>query len=291
MSTVKEEKIEKYLRNLMSENEKAAFQFELLRDKALREEVNDMRILQKTLASQGGGAASKSGTDFRPLLILGLFTLLIIAFLLFRSFGETTQAEITPPSTEKKSIEAQEGNIEEEVKPGNEETNLPVRPAENESTEEEKRDIEKIIEEQSPEKVEEREVTQPIALADPADLVPNPYFEQMSTGTRGSNITIEPVSPLPNAVLKWQKNSFILPFSGAISYNGTAPNISLLIFDNKKSSSENWNYLKKVSLRLDESSKTYSAKPNLQLKRGLYYYYLEDQDTEMPILVGKFEVK
>lgn len=290
MSTVKEEKIEKYLRNLMSENEKAAFQFELLRDKALREEVNDMRILQKTLASQGGGAASKSSTDFRPLLILGLFALPIIAFLLFRSFGDTTQAEVPPTSTEQ-SIDTQEGNIEEEVKPGNEEINPPVKPAEDESTEQEKTDIEKIIEEQSPEKVEEREVRQPIALADPADLVPNPYFEQMSTGTRGSNITIEPVSPLPNAVLTWQKNSFILPFRGAISYNGSAPNISLLIFDNRKSSSENWNYLEKVSLSLDENSKTYSAKPNLQLKRGLYYYYLEDQDTEMPILVGKFEVK
>ncbi|MGK0363973.1 MAG: hypothetical protein ACI85O_001027 [Saprospiraceae bacterium] len=35
----------------------------------------------------------------------------------------------------------------------------------------------------------------------------------------------------------------------------------------------------------------FSVRPTLQVKRGLYYYLIEDAETEMPIKVGKFEVR
>jgi len=49
MNITNDERIEKYLLNKMTESEKSAFQFELMQDQNLREEMKNLRRLQKTL--------------------------------------------------------------------------------------------------------------------------------------------------------------------------------------------------------------------------------------------------
>ena len=38
-------------------------------------------------------------------------------------------------------------------------------------------------------------------------------------------------------------------------------------------------------------NRRYSARPKLNVKRGLYYYLIENEETEEPVLTGKFEMK
>ena len=49
MNITNDERIEQYLLNRMTESEKSAFQFELMQNRDLREEMKSLRRLQKTL--------------------------------------------------------------------------------------------------------------------------------------------------------------------------------------------------------------------------------------------------
>lgn len=277
MSTANEEKIERYLRNTMSESEKSAFQFELMRDKSLREELAMMRRLQKALVAESRRPA-QGGSRWSPWWLLTLF-LLPAAYFFFNGENETTLPS-TEPIEKVVPPTSPEDKKEEEKK---EEEELPI---------EEEKSIEDILKpSQKEDKSTEAEIKQPIALADPADLVPNPLFEQMMTGVRSNQMIINSNSPNKNATLKWQQNLSIT-FQGEIE-TGEKPILNLLIFSNKKEDYENWNYFVQTAATIEKTDAgfTYFAQPTLSIKRGLYYYILENEETEEPVLTGKFTIK
>ena len=258
MST-QSDRIEQYLRNTMTEDEKSAFQFELMQDKNLQEEVKAMRIVQKTVIAESRGKAS-AGFNYRPLAYAATILLLVGAFFYYNQKKEEIIVDTDPPT----EISPNHNNPEDN-------TTIPSGP-----------------EEKDP------EVSNPIALADPVDLVSNPLFEKMTTGVRGGDLEMNPISPAKNTVLSWKKEGFVLPFTGKIStkYEAT-PTLNLLIFSNKKVDYQNWKFLKKEPLIIKPSGIdfNYSARPKLQVKRGLYYYLIENEETEETVFWGRFEVK
>ena len=280
MST-QSDRIEQYLRNTMTEEEKSAFQFELMQDKNLREEVKAMRIVQKTVIAESRQKAA-TGFNYRPLAYAAAVLLLLGAFFFLSKKSDDRIADDVPPKeTETLPITPNDTSTEEE--------GIVVE-------EKEEKKLEDVINEgvkNKKEAVKEKPIQQ-IALADPIDLVPNPLFEQMTTGVRGGDIEIKAISPVKDAVLTWQEGAFVLPFRGIVNTDDeAAPTLNLLIFSNKKADFEEWKYLEKVSLKIEKSAAgfRYSARPKLNVKRGLYYYLIENEDTEEPVLTGKFEVK
>ena len=278
--TTPNEKIERYLLNRMTETEKAAFQLELLQDDGLRNEVKMMRRLQKTLvAEQRMAKQSRPSSNWKwwlPLLLLPL-----VGFY----FWNTTSVEprMTP-----------------EI-PVPESTDTPVlTPAV-----EDIKPVEKIPEiENSPEKsskkIPEKSV-QPkdsvvkkpkiYAGADPIDLVPNPLMEQMMTGVRSNDFKITLNSPGSNGKIKWQKAGTALTFAGEIeTEQSNSPRLNLLIFSNKKEDFENWNYLQSIALKTTKTDTGFRFSNQVELisKKGLYYYLIENADTELPVFTGKF---
>ncbi len=275
------ERIEQYIRNTMTESEKSAFQFELMQDKNLREEVKAMRIMQKTVIAESRGKVS-AGFNYRPLAYAATILFLVGAFFYFNQketevivdnpvkINNSPSVKLPNDTTIGDEGVASQGNEEESI---NDDTNNdgPVKP--------------------DPITIEP---SNPIALADPVDLVPNPLFEQMTTDVRGGNLKISPNSPSENAVLNWRKNTFVLPFTGNLSTDEeVAPTLNLLIFNNKKEDFEEWKYLKKEALTINASADgfKYFSRPKLQLKRGLYYYLIENEETEDVVFSGQFKVK
>jgi len=281
MSLVKDERIEKYLLNKMTESEKSAFQFELMQDNDLRQEVKSMRVLQKTLIANSRAIEGHEKSTQEIWKWLLPLLLIPILFFLWKAIG-TEEAPI--PVNPKTEIKTPPAAVEkEEIKREEVKEESPIE-------EEIKKYEPKNDKEKAPKKTDKK--TQYIAMAEAADLVPNPLFEQMSSGLRGDDLDLILNTPSASAILSWQETAFILPFTGTIT-SDTEPNLQLLIFSNKKADYESWEYLKQENLKITKTDEgfTFSVRPTLQLKRGLYYYLIEDLDTEIPVTVGKFELK
>ncbi|MGK0363972.1 MAG: hypothetical protein ACI85O_001026 [Saprospiraceae bacterium] len=228
MNLAKNEKVEKYLLNKMTESEKSAFQFELMQDESLQQEVKALRKIQKILIAQKRITTEAQNSSIIKKWTLSLLFFLALPALFFfwnKMKVETTptpspipKIKIIPPITaeEEAVIQKQESTeeiqLEEEIK----------RYAPKKRSEEVKKEPENK--------------PQPIAIADPVDLVPNPLFDQITSGTRGGELDLILDTPAASAILSWQKSPIILPFSGIIMGNiDSEPSLQLLIFSNKKS--------------------------------------------------------
>jgi len=281
MNLLNSDRVEKYLLNKMTESEKAAFQFELMQDRDLQQEVRTMRIVQKTLIAEKRGV--KVPQKDSPSFWKWLLPLLLLPILFF--FWNKKDVEIVPPSTPKTEVSPP-------ITPEKKEEVKETEPAKEESPIDE--EIKKYAPKDQNEAIKKEIENKPqyIAMAEPADLVPNPLFEQMSSGTRGNDLDLVLNSPSSFSIISWQESAFILPFTGTIT-SDEEPNLQLLIFSNKKADYENWEYLKQENLKIIKSDEgfSFSVRPTLQLKRGLYYYLIENMDTETPVTIGKFEVR
>lgn len=277
MNVDRQDKIERYLLNKMSESEKAAFQFALLQDKELRAETEALRRIQKTVSAQKKRDITRSENKSKPWWLL-LLLLLPLGYFLLPSANEKKLSNLPVPTKT--------------------ETPPAILPADTLTTEKpQPPDTVKKIEQEPlkdfmPEKKKDKK--EPIALANPADLLPNPLFEQMMSGVRGNQITLSPQSPRPDAVVSLQQGKFTLNFNGLIETdNPEHPRLHLLIFGNKKADFEDWNYLSQTRLQITEAENAlqYFTRLTLDVQPGLYYYVIEDEETEQPVLTGRFTVR
>jgi len=284
------ENIEKYLLNRLSESEKVAFQFELMQNPKLRKEVQAMRQLQKVAVAEGRKPNVPTSTGFNKKWLWSLLLILpFIGFYLWNQSLQTPVKENTIPTEMPTPIDP-------EVQP----IPLKEKDEQKEERKEKKKPIKKNIDANKKQKTTKepqkkptpkKKEPMPIAAADPIDLVPNPLFEQMMTGVRGNDFDVKVNAPAENAKIIWKKEGSNLSFSGVIETEETEiPTLNLLLFSNKKTDFEEWKFIKMEEIKTEQSTSGFDFSTNLKLnsKKGLYYYLIENSDTEMPVSVGKF---
>lgn len=140
----------------------------------------------------------------------------------------------------------------------------------------------------------------PIAMADPADFVPNPVLEaRIGDMMRGSGIGFELTSPAVGASFQLQNGQVTLPIRG-IATGGEIPTdqpLELFIYPNRP---EAWENKRPVAtfpmpvIRDDNGTYQVEFRPTLRVRPGLYYMVVgqrrtkEDGDGHRTLWVGKF---
>jgi len=129
-----------------------------------------------------------------------------------------------------------------------------------------------------------------------ADLTPNPALELLiNNNLRSNEVTIE--------IVQKQKNSKIETTGSATNFklvgtflsedNLLLRNLKLNIFSNKKEDYENFHptLSEKIGLKkLSNFNYEFDFQKAIVLKPGLYYYLIEDADTEEIFFIEKFNV-
>lgn len=267
------ELIEKYLLNQMSEEEKAEVQFKILMDEDFRREVETLRTVQKTLVAE----KQKSGFGFWKRSWKRFLSLLVIvvgigaAFIFLQKNTPESKNNNTPAnvSAEKETTDSST----EEFK-----TNVP--------------EVEKKEEEQTP--VEDTKLNnpvnpKPIAQVDPKRMIPNEYLEEFTQGVRNSDISTELKNWESDKIFKWKDGKTTIDIQGTLS-GSNLPKVRLSIYDNRSESFENGTTVLSKSMELKNES-DFSFLATLEIPQGLYYFLLENEETEDVLIVRKFVVK
>ncbi len=135
------------------------------------------------------------------------------------------------------------------------------------------------------------EKTMPIAQADPADFNENPGMDRLIGELRGAaELRVKMTVPEVGARLRQKPfTKTELHFSGTVEGAAKAEKLSLvlLVFDNKNSNAP----LLRLPLLLEadtEGRANFSVTRQVDFRRGLYYYRIEEQESEDWLVVGKF---
>lgn len=274
------EKIESYLRNKMSEDEKVAFQFELLQNERLRADLEAFRTMQK--GTQAATIKQQNATPSWRKYITGLvilFSTTLITMLYFY------------PSSEQKTTDLQSFPVSKSA--------IPTLVKDTLTTEKvpTKADA-PLMESSSPKKIiippatpptpplKKTPPSQPIA----ANFHPNPVLENLiGSQVRGNDLTF--ALTLPTSLNHTQN----LPLHITL-ITEEEPNDYLfrwLLFSNQAADYQNFQPLKEVPLDFAKADENYVFEQalSLDLPAGLYYYLIEDVDSGDIFNVGKVEVK
>ena len=142
----------------------------------------------------------------------------------------------------------------------------------------------------------------PIAMANPADFMPNPALETRIGGIRGdNNLEIELSSPAPGAKFRLRNNRITLQIDGSLQTNPAPENkwLHAFIYSNRPADWTNKKALLDQALTLvpqGPSGYSLHAKQTLRCNPGLYYLVIGQQRTGdagggfRTIWVGKFTV-
>jgi len=286
MTTNKNERVEKYLRNKMSESEKSAFQFELMQDENLQQDVKSMRVVQKTLiANSRIGNVEQSLSSYWKWL-LPLLLLPILYFLWNKSNVETVSPQ--SPNTETLSPVV----AEEEIKADKTESTKIQNPIE------EKEKEPKVIKEQKREEVKSplpkiQNPQQPIAMA---NYEPNALLESLiNSNTRGTEttFTIERRQADLSLVKKGASTNFHISGRAESDDDLSESSFNLYIFSNKVEEYRGFSpkFTQELNFEQKDDLYLFEVQVGIVLQPGLYYYLIEDADTEELFFVEKFEVK
>lgn len=271
------EKIERYLLNKMSEEEKSSFQTELLLNARLRAEVKEFRTIQKVIYGNLGEQkkASKKSAPFNWKWLLLLLLPLIYFLLPFNNFLFAPEKKDLPTVVESQT-ETKEQHQPKEPK-------LPEEKAVN-PVEKSKPKVVKPV--PAKPKVKKKEV-RPIAKTNPADFLPNAYLEEFVEGVRNDEVVIEMTIPQNNTVFKLVNGFVKIGIQGRL-VSGDMTQVKLTVFDNQPNSYVDYKPLINKDLKIE--NQVFSFSEAKEMNPGLYYFILETEEEEQ-LLVGKFFVR
>ena len=138
---------------------------------------------------------------------------------------------------------------------------------------------------------------QPTLIA--ADFTPNPSLDFLiGNNLRNDEIQLEVQEKMKNINITPTKIEATVAFQlkGAFTSkeNLSEKDLKVYIFSNKKSAYEDFLPFTTIDVNINEDGAniySFLIQKNILLKRGLYYYLLEDASTEQTFFVEKFEVK
>lgn len=278
--------VETYVLNKMSETEKASFQFRLMQNKALRQQVTTMRTLHKTVIAESRtkDGSSSNQSWIRPFLIL--LSLLMLIGIGWFGYQDASKKNTPPENTMTTTpLIQEETKIIEKNKPTTK-NSLPSK---------EKSEITPPPVLQKPTKsvIKNKKPPPPlIAALNPADFAPNPYLEEFTAGVRSNEMRIELKNPTATSVFKIKNDQVQLLFDGTLFAKKGIP-LRLILFSNKPADFDNNRPVLKTPLPLTNTTNgfTFSKAMSLELSTGLFYYIIENETTETPIFIGKIRIE
>lgn len=286
--------IKRYLLNQLNEEEKIDFQFQLLHNKTLQDELALMRHLQKTLNAQQ--LKANRSKHQKKWWLLGLVVLLLGSLVFWY-----LQADSTQHSTQDKSSIIE--NTKQVSTPSN---NTISDSIETTAT------TKKIIEnKQSPKESSAANKTKPtpktkIKTTPPTKKISpppiagafeiNPDLENfIDNNLRGDSFEFSITTPTQNAIFKTAEQAFKLKIKGQMFSEESVEDYAFrcLIFSNKVADYKAFKSLAAMPLTFTnvDNKINFEATQNIQLPAGLYYYLIEDEHSGEIFLVGKFELR
>ena len=268
-----EQKIEDYIFDRLGAEERAAFQFKIMKDKALKKEVETQRALQKIARSSSTAPPNTSSGMTKWFLFLAVVLIGALAFLLFNNKSNngtvTASDNIEEPKQENKNeIKKEEQNAESK------EQSL----TEPEQSEKSKETIAPTI------KIEPRPI---------ADFSANDYLENfIGSSVRSNEISVD--IEMADTFKKNNDQTEIKINGSVISKN--KPELVVFMFSNKEKDYEDFKPLITADLNLikdqDTDNEFYFSLPvKVDFKPGLYYVIIETKDDGEMIGVDKFRIR
>lgn len=286
-------KIEKYLNDQMSTEEKRTFDQQLREDSELRKEVNFQKRLQsffetrepklrtqlEQLGNQYFDKKDNGSISYLWIGVIGL-TLTVAIFLFSRKEEKTilnqqlevidtldnTTTTLTEPRLETDTIKT------EKTQPSKKE----VAPSSSTSKEN---------------KPTPKKENRPIAQLNPKDFEPNPFLEDMMQSNLRNDETKTTVwHPNTEAPLRYEEK-IVFQVSGTT--NATPP-YRILLYTNKVADFEEDIRLLSVTVEGTLNEETvfdFNLEEEITLPRGLYYFLIEQVESEEELFVSKFEVR
>ncbi len=254
-----EDLTERYLLNLLSEEETADFQARMLHDARLRREVQVMRTLQKSLIAERLPVKKTNRLLRNKDLLLGLAVVLtgLFVYLYVESGKKASENKPAPQSPQIPVQQAPRENTPSNTAPG---TPLPQKPS------------------------------APIA----ANLAPNPALERyINSNVRGGTDHLD--ITMTGRRFTRKNGKIFFRISGTLDAEGETPayQVNVLIFSNKKEDYENsrpeWTHrpaFSNVNGRFE-----FDVAENVALHPGLCYYLVEQRESGEVLKVGKFIVE
>lgn len=143
-----------------------------------------------------------------------------------------------------------------------------------------------------PEEVEEI----PQAPVFAANYDPNPLIEaEMTDELRGESIDLEVTSPAPDAFMTSNSRSTNLTFAGTVMTDLAEDEFTLrlLLLSNLVEDYQQSNFLRAIPIVLTSEADAYTFTLNLEteIEPGLYYYFIEWEEEETYLAIGRFSVE
>lgn len=262
------EEIESYLDGSMNEQNRKAFEAELLRNPELSRETQLRREVEALLASgpedalrQNLDILGERYTETAPNRIwiwvsIAVLMAAVLVWLMLQNPDTKPVLQPVSPSGPAVDTTASEPQLQNQAPLKKE-----VNPAE------------------------------PIA----ANFTPNPALESMiGSQLRDGGLKISILSPEKNARLKTNKGSVSLQFSGRVDgVEKMEDAFQLKVYSNKKADYEENRTLLSVPLVFfrDEQHFNFQVLHDFRLAPGLYYYLIENEESGAVNVVEKFEVR
>jgi hypothetical protein len=301
------DRIQRYLDQEMSVEEARAFEGAMAEDEALAKEValnrdmqamlgkspeNELLTNLEILSREVEDIPSSSGTSWRPLLWF-IPVVLFIGWLVFAPGSDNDQeSQVQTPVEQPENVPSLDESTSPEEAPIQEEETeeveakkevTPVPPDEAKKPEIPTKPIKK-----------QTQKSQPIAAA---DFEPNPSLDFLIANNVRNIETVLTVQQQQQDI-KLAKAGDEVPFELKAQFesevNLSDKNFKLHLFSNKKADFDNFEPMFTFDLSLlpgDENIYKVAISQNLNIQPGLYYYLIEDYETEKIYYVEKFEVR
>ncbi len=278
----KQDLIERYLLHQLNEAELEEVTMKLMMDADFRKEVEESRLVMKTLTKIRRG---KEGHSSIPWRLLGMFLIIVVIggyyFLKQEPIGVPEQLPVSEEIEKpvEQIVPSPEPDLENSAKA---------------NAVEEKSKIPENTSIQPPSKPVEPPVnkTPPIA----ANFEPNPQLEEwIGTKFRSNEFDFQIIIPGQNAELLLIDQQILFELKGTLETEAN-PNdmfFQVHLFSNVIEDYRKFRPLHSWDLEFEHQADNYQFEisEGLELKEGLYYYLIQDEDTGRKYGVGAFKVK
>lgn len=279
--------VERYLRQELTDEERQAFRVALLFDEGLQQEVEETRFLFQNLQRLKVPNEETKTAKPKPWFGWLMGALAVVAFVgfvyLINRSGDETKAKPSmeiPVESSKRETPIQAAPTQEvETAPEEEPTVQPAEPQEK-------------SEKTSP-RPKAPQSPQPIAKADTSV---HPYLDQFTRGSLRSNESSLSIrSPKIGETLPSENEKIKLSVQGILSIDEAPERERFIIrlFSNKEADFYDFKPIFSIRPSFRKSGNDYemSSDTLVSLAAGLYYFTVEDKETEDMIYVGKVRVK
>lgn len=282
--------VQRYVLGLLTEEETASIQAQLIFNKQLRQEVDLFRTVRKELGVNMLHAPAPTRRLLNtPVLIVGALLMAgLIGFGVSQFTGKAkpatapAPAAVQPsepvaaaPATPTGSAAAKAGMVAE--------AETPIAATAQQA-------VVETVENQAA--VKDTGAPALLAQLDPADYAPYPYLEQMTSGMRGDEGVITLFKPINGQQFKGASEKIVLPFEGTISSRKQPYDFHLAIYSNKQRDFETDSPVLRTKVPLEKVSEgnwNFAMQTSVRLKPGLYYFILTTREGTMTT-VSKFTV-